>query len=125
MKPQGRLHEPEHDRAFHINCEAASAGAFRAGTDSLTVTVAQQIRRKGVEEMWDSIGIYADRDPDGTMIVRVLVFNPDWDEPLQIACIRSRPQDPSCLTPLGCSLDHATLYGDTIVPHWTDRQRAT
>jgi hypothetical protein len=35
-----------------------------------------------------------------------VVFNPDWDEPLQIACMRSRPGDTTGLTPLGCNLDH-------------------
>src|SRR5712692_10031282 len=121
MKPKLGLLHREENKGFQVNCEAVSAGAFRAGTDSLTVTVGQQIRRKGVEEMWDSIGIYADRDPDGTLIVRVLVFNPDWDEPLQIACIRSRPQDVSCLTSLGCSLDHVTLCRDTILTQRIDR----
>ena len=38
----------------------------------------------------------------------VLVFNPDWDEALQIASIKSRPQDGGCDTALGCNLDHAT-----------------
>ena len=108
MNPKLELPDPRDDKGFQLNCKAASAGAFRVGTDSLTLTVAQRVRRNGVEEMWDSIGIYAEEDPDGTLIVRVLVFNPEWDEPLQIACIRSRPQDVSCFTPLGCSLDHVS-----------------
>jgi hypothetical protein len=35
------------------------------------------------------------------------VFNPDWDEPLQIACIRSRPGETSTNgAALKCNLDH-------------------
>jgi len=37
-------------------------------------------------------------DEDGTLVIRVVVFNPDWDEPLQIANIKSRPQDGDCNT---------------------------
>ncbi len=62
--------------------------------------------RHGVEETWDSVAVEGREQQDGTLVVRVLVFNPDWDEPLQIACIRSRPHDQECLTPLGCNLDH-------------------
>lgn len=29
-------------------------------------------------------------DQDGTLVVRVLIFSPDSDEPLQIACIHYR-----------------------------------
>jgi hypothetical protein len=58
--------------------------------------------------MWDSVGVYAKQNPDGVLIVEVLVFNPEWDEPLRIACIRSRPEDKSSLAPLVCGLDHST-----------------
>jgi hypothetical protein len=57
--------------------------------------------------MWDSVGVYAQEDRDGTLVVRVSVFNPDWDEALQIACIRSRPAEASTNeASLGCNLDH-------------------
>ncbi|MFZ3258489.1 MAG: hypothetical protein WBD39_01245 [Candidatus Acidiferrales bacterium] len=60
--------------------------------------------------MWDSVGVYAHEEQDGTLVVRVMVFNPDWDEPLQIACIRSRLGEASTnLTALGCNLDHVTV----------------
>lgn len=94
---------------FHVHCEADDGNCFGVGTGSLTVTVAQRVRRDGTEEMWDSVGIYAKEDEDGTLIIQVLVFNPDWDEPLRIASIRSRPQDATCLTVLGCCLDHVTI----------------
>ncbi len=108
MKPERRLFEAADARKFQVNCEADPSGGFHAGSDSLTVTVGQRTRRGGVEEMWDSVGVYAQEEEDGTLVVRVLVFNPDWDEPLQIACIRSRPRDAAGLTPLGCNLNHVS-----------------
>jgi hypothetical protein len=58
-------------------------------------------------QMWDSVSIHADEDADGNLIIQILVFNPDWDEPLRIARICSRPHDMGCLTALGCNLDHS------------------
>jgi hypothetical protein len=72
------------------------------------VTVRQRVLREGALEMWDSVSIYAKEDQEGNLVVEVLVFNPDWDEPIRIASIRSRPQDATCLTAVGCCLDHVT-----------------
>jgi hypothetical protein len=97
-------------RRFQVSCKADPIGAFTAGSNSVVVTVGQRIRREDHEEIWDSVSVYAQEDPDGTLVVRVKVFNPDWDEPLQIACIRSRPgKDSMNLTALGCNLDHVTV----------------
>ena len=106
MKPERRLFETPDARKFQVNCEADPSCGFHAGSDSLTVTVGQRIRRDGSEDMWDSVAVYAEEEDAGTLVVRVVVFNPDWDDPLQIACIRSRPGDAAGLTPLGCNLDH-------------------
>ncbi|MGH9685492.1 MAG: hypothetical protein ACRD5K_00170 [Candidatus Acidiferrales bacterium] len=94
---------------FRVSCDAGKTGNFHADTDSLWVRVAQRIRHRGTEEMWDSVAIENTTEQDGTLVLRVVVFNPDWDEPLQIASIRSRPQDLESLTPLGCNLDHVVL----------------
>src|SRR5713226_2648220 len=91
---------------FGVCCDAGDPGQFRVGTESLSVHIGQQVRRNGIDEMWDSVVVYAQEEEDGPLVVRVLVFNPDWDEPLQIACIRSRPGDVTSLTALGCNLDH-------------------
>ena len=91
---------------FRLRCDAASAGQFRADTDSVLVTVSQHIRHLGTQGMWDSVVVEGKAERDGTLVLRVLVFNPDWDERLQIACIRSRPDDLDCLTSLGTNLDH-------------------
>jgi hypothetical protein len=60
----------------------------------------------GAEHIWHSVGVYAREDGEGNLIVRVLVFNPDWDDPLQIANIRSRPRDGTRLAGLECNLEH-------------------
>ena len=93
---------------FHVRCEAGDDNCFCVTTESLTVTVGQRVLREGAREMWDSVSIYATEDQEGNLVVEVLVFNPDWDEPLRIASICSRPQDATCLTAVGCCLDHVT-----------------
>jgi hypothetical protein len=93
---------------FRVRCEAGNDNRFRVTTESLTVIVGQQVLREGALEMWDSVSIHAKKDQEGNLVVEVLVFNPDWDEPLRIASVRSRPQDATCLTALGCCLDHVT-----------------
>ncbi len=96
------------DNPFKIRCKAGDGNRFGVQTDSITVAVGQRVLKEGASEMWDSVGVYAKQTPEGDLIVEVLVFNPDWDEPLRIACIRSRPADRSCLTPLLCGLEHVT-----------------
>ena len=98
----------KNDRKFEVRWDAGDAGHLHVRTDSLSVHIGQRVRRNGIEEIWDSVGVYGQEEEDGTLVVRVLVFNPDWDEPLQIACIRSRPGDAASLTPLGCNLNHVT-----------------
>jgi hypothetical protein len=98
---------PKHRRGFQVDCSARPVGSFRAGADSLSVTIGQRIRRSGGEEMWDSVTIQC-RDEGGERTVRVLVCHPGWDEPLQVACIRSqsRIEPPSDGETLQVSLDH-------------------
>ncbi len=91
---------------FEVHCEAGDAGELRVATDSVSIKVGQRLRRDGDQEIWHSVGVYAQEDEEGNLVVRVVVFNPDWDEPLQIASLKSRPSDSACLTALGCSLDH-------------------
>ena len=99
----------ECERRFHVSCKASDENQFCVGTDSISVSVGQLIQRRGRTEMWDSVGVYAEEDRDGTLVVRVMVFNPDWDGPLQIACIQSRPRDTGGLAAVGCNLDHIAI----------------
>lgn len=89
---------------FQIQCEAGDRGRFRVGTDALSVTVGQRIERNGRAEIWESVVVQCSEEEEGSAVVRVLLCNPDWDEPLQIACVRSRRE--------AGSLNHAVLFFD-------------
>lgn len=97
------------EKQFHVSCKASDENQFCVGTESISLSVGQLVQGHGRAEMWDSVGVYAHEDQDGTLVVRVMVFNPDWEGPLQIACIQSRPRDAGCLTAVGCNLDHITI----------------
>ena len=92
-----------------VDCDAGQVGSFRANTESVWIKVGQRVRRNETQEIWESVAVEGKEQPDGSLLVRVLIFNPDWDEPLQIASIQSRPDDADCLTPLGCNLDHVAI----------------
>jgi hypothetical protein len=95
-------------RKFEVECRAGSAGELCVGAECVSVKVGQRVRRDGGEEIWHSVGIYTKEEEDGTLVIQVLVFNPDWEEALQIASIRSRPYDARCEAAVGCNLDHVT-----------------
>lgn len=83
--------EPKDNRAFQIDCSANPVGSFRTGADSLSVKIGQRISRFGAEEIWESVIIHGDANGD-ELTVRVLICHPAWDQPQEIACIRSRPR---------------------------------
>jgi len=80
--------EPKDSRSFQVLCSAEPVGSLRAGADSLSVRIGQRIFRLGAEEIWESVIVQGNNNGD-QLTVRVLVCHPDWDEPIQIACIRS------------------------------------
>src|SRR3977135_2755248 len=86
--------EPKDNRAFGIDCSANPVGRFQAGADSLSVKIGQRISRFGAEEIWDSVIIQGAASGDD-YTVRILVCHPSWDEPQEIACIRSSPRGES------------------------------
>jgi hypothetical protein len=95
---------------FVTRCGARMNDAlFRS--NGLAIAVGQLIRQDGLQKIWYSILLRCEEENDGTLTVRVVISNPDWDHPLQIACIRSRRHDPESLTPLACDLDHEELPG--------------
>ena len=94
------------EQQFEVACRAGEAGSLVVGSESLSIQIGQRLLREGSSEMWHSVAIYANEEEDGSLVIRVLVSNPDWDEPLQIARITSRPGDATCRTALGCNLDH-------------------
>ncbi len=86
--------EPKDGRSFQVHCSAQPVGSFRAGADSLSVKIGQRITRFGAEEIWDSVIIHGDTNGE-ELTIRILVCHPSWDEPQEIACIRSSPRVPN------------------------------
>lgn len=102
-------------RTFVVRCEPHDQRYALIAASGFSLFVGQRIRRRNLEQMWDSVVIHCDELLDGTLAVRVLVSDPDWDELLQIARIRSRPDDRGSQTALGCNLDHVSK---SRTPYW-------
>ena len=79
------------DRKFEVRCDARPVGHLEARTDALSVSVSQLIKQNGVAEMWQSVLVICEQDEDGALATKVIICHPDWDQNLQIACIRSGP----------------------------------
>ena len=95
------------ERFFTARLASSSAPeVLQISADVLWFRIEQRIQRAGMLEKWNSLSVYCQQEPGGALLLRVVVFNPDWDGPLQIATIRSWPSDPRSLVPLTCNLDH-------------------
>jgi hypothetical protein len=93
------------NRLFQIDCSAEPTGSFRAGADRLSVRIGQRICRLGGEEIWDSVVVHCEEGQD-ELTVRILVCNPDRDEPIEIASIRSARNTVKRGPPIECHLEH-------------------
>ena len=98
----------QHGGHFHVDCEAGEEGSLRTTADSISISAGQQIRRGQDVETWNSVAIYSKEEVNGSLSLRIIIFHPDWEEPLQIADLRSRPQDASGQA-LECDLEHKHL----------------
>ena len=114
QKNRGPLLSCDHEREamppndqlkFQVNCDAGGHGQLRVASESLVVNVGQRIVRDGRTEVWDSVVVKCSEEEDGSCIVHVLICNPDWEEPMQLACLRSYPDTGSpSQVPLFCDL---------------------
>ena len=77
------------DRKFEVRCDAMPDGQLQVKSKSLSVSVSQMIDGNKSEEMWQSVLVICDQGDDGSLTTKVIVCHPDWDQNLQIACIRS------------------------------------
>ncbi len=80
-------------RKFEVRCHAGNAGHLEVASDAVSVKIGQQIHREGKEEFWGSLLVECKEQDDGSLAVEIVVFHPDWDEPLRIASIKSNPSD--------------------------------
>ena len=95
------------EKFFTARLASSSApDLLEINADLLWFRIEQRIRRAGALEMWNSLSVYCEQEASGALLVRVVIFNPDWDGPMQIAAVRSWPNDSKTLTPLACNLDH-------------------
>jgi hypothetical protein len=78
------------DRKFEIRCEAGPEGHLHVKSRSLSVALSQLVKRNRVEELWQSVLVICEENPDGSVLTKIIVCHPDWDQNLQIASILSR-----------------------------------
>ena len=78
---------------FEVSCHAGDAGHLDVASDAVSVRIGQCIRREGKQELWGSVLVESKEQDDGCLLVEVLVYHPEWDEPVTIASIRSRPSN--------------------------------
>jgi len=89
-------------RKFEVRCHAGDAGHLEVASDSVSVRVGQRIRRDGKQELWGSLLVECKEQDDGSLAVEVVICHPDWDEPLRIASIQSKPSDENAVEPTLC-----------------------
>lgn len=104
-----RLQTAKAESTFLVNCNADGQHRFRGEADSIWLNIGQRVRLHNAPQMWESVAVECRPLLNGGLEVRVIVFNPDWDEPVQIASIQSRPNDPDCFTALGCNFNHVAI----------------
>jgi len=97
------------ERPFQVKCDAGGAGSFGANAQRVFVTVGQRILRDGREQMWESVVVLAAKERDGTLRTRVLLCNPEWDEPLEIAHVESKPWIPAASETVQSGPQHENL----------------
>lgn len=107
LAPRGSI-VPE-KKTFCVRCEPHNPRYSPIGAGGFSAYFGQRIRNTRVEQLWDSVVIHGDEEPDGTLAIRVLVSNPAWADSLQIACIRSRPDGAENLTAFECNFDHVSI----------------
>jgi hypothetical protein len=97
-------------RKFEVRCHAGNAGHLEVVSDAVSVKIGQQIHREGKEEFWGSLLVECKEQDDGSLTVEVVVFHPDWDEPVRIASIQSNPSDEKAAMPtLRCDFQQKQL----------------
>jgi hypothetical protein len=75
---------------FEVRCDAMPNGHLQVRAQALSVGVGQLIKQDRTEDMWQSVLVICEENEDGLLTTRVIVCHPDWEQNLQIACIRSR-----------------------------------
>jgi hypothetical protein len=78
------------DRKFEIHCDASPHGQLHVKSQALSVVISQLIGNHNTQESWRSVLVICEESSDGLLTTKIIVCHPDWDQNLQIACIKSR-----------------------------------
>ncbi|MCI0724756.1 MAG: hypothetical protein L0338_38205 [Acidobacteria bacterium] len=108
MPSPTELVEGEISGPFRIECDAGESGRLCSFAKRASITVGQRILRDGAEEMWGSLVVLCHEEDDGALVIRVVLCHPDWDEPREIAVIRSSQKD----APLGVRILSGRQVGE-------------
>jgi hypothetical protein len=81
--------------SFRISCEARDAGSLHVATDHVSFTLAQRVRFEDAEQLWESVQLHCQKEDDGSLTVQILLWDPKLEDALQIAFLRSRPDETS------------------------------
>ena len=93
--------------AFRVKCSVSGAMSLSVPATEASFTVLQRIRRRGEEQLVDSVQVLCREQDNGTITVRVLVWTPKGLEPLQVALLTSRPEGAATGNDLiECDLGH-------------------
>ena len=82
------------DRKFEIDCNASPNGQLHVKSQALSVVVSQLVNNNVAQESWRSVLVICEESSDGLLTTKIIVCHPDWDQNLQIACIKSRATGP-------------------------------
>jgi hypothetical protein len=89
---------------FYVTCAAGEAGSLNVAAEAVSVTLAQRVCLEGKTQLWESVQLRCQKEEDGSLTIEVRLFDPKLENALQIAFLRSRPEDRS--------KDHAALEYD-------------
>ena len=83
-----------HDPKFEIRCDASPNGQLHVKNHALSVAISQLTNLNKELESWQSVLIICEESADGLLTTKIVVCHPQWDQNLQIACIKSRAAGP-------------------------------
>jgi hypothetical protein len=97
-------------RKFEVSCDAGVAGHLEVVSESISVRIGQRVRGQGTELFWSGLLVECREREDGSLAVEVVIYHPDWDEPLKIASIQSDPFGASAQQPsIRCDLQQKQI----------------
>jgi hypothetical protein len=94
-----RRKDPMDDRKFEIHCDASPNGQLHVKSQALSVVISQVISNNKTQESWRSVLVICEESPDGLLTTKIIVCHPEWEQNLQIACIKSRATGPDSASP--------------------------